>query len=101
MQKKQEIETNNILKEIIEKCKKSIDSHYKNSITSSEIEVQKAQAMDMTVTLISASLSGVASGIGLVFYNNDNCNCIIIFWSNWNSCWRRNRWINSRIWIFL
>ena len=67
MQKKQEEETNNILKEIIEKCKKSIDSHYKNSITSSEIEVQKAQAMDMTVTLISASLSGVASGIGLVF----------------------------------
>ena len=67
MKNKQGIETNNILKEIIEKCQKSIDSHYKNSLTSSEIEVQKAQAMDMTVTLISASLSGVASGVGLVF----------------------------------
>ena len=67
MKNKQEIETNNILKEIIEKCRKSIDSHYQNSINNTEIEVQKAQAMDMTVTLISASLSGVASGIGLVF----------------------------------
>ena len=67
MKKKQETETNNILKEIIEKCQKSIDSHYNNNISSSEIEVQKAQAMDMTVTLISASLSGVASGVGLVF----------------------------------
>ena len=67
MKNKQEIETNNILKEIIERCKKSIDSHYKNSISSSDIEMQKAQAMDMTVTLISASLTGVASGIGLVF----------------------------------
>ena len=67
MKNKQENETNNILKEIIEKCQKSIDLHYKDSINTSEIEVQKAQAMDMTVTLISASLSGVASGIGLVF----------------------------------
>ena len=68
MKKCQDKETSTILNDIIEKCKESIESHYNSIVlSSSDLEVQKAKAMDMTVTLVSASLTGVATGVGLIY----------------------------------